>query len=422
MYRLTQANHPLLDNEDYQYDGVHNRIQRTLTPLSESAVTDNWQYNNDNQLVSYSSVNDFYQFTYDANGNTIKRSHCSDSEFQNCSFRFYSYDARERLVKIEDQIKEAGLLGNKQAVAEYGYNQLGQRIWKNVSGKTTFFLFDQTGLVAEYDANFKLNNEYGYTPNSTFMTNPLFSRTIDNSAGINRIDFYFNDHLGTPLKLFSKVGSIVWSANASAFGEAHINQESITNNLRYPGQYFDQETGTHYNYYRDYNAELGRYLQSDPIGLGGGINRYSYVYSNSTGNMDVYGLWAWAWGTYTGGNVITPGGGVLGGVNGQFFSDGSSGAFGVAGVGWGWDVGAGGELNFAVHTGDGGVDSWSGRFDAIAISAAGYTMSIFWGGGWYGVSGGVASDGLAASYQITEYVPLAGSNNALFSGASCTVN
>ena len=145
--------------------------------------------------------------------------------------------------------------------------------------------------MAEYNENFNLNKEYSYTPNATFMTNPLFMRTVDADAvDNNRVDFYFNDHLGTPLKLFSQPGTITWSSNASAFGEAHINQENVMNNLRYPGQYFDQETETHYNYYRDYNAELGRYLQSDPIGLGGGVNRYSYVYANVVNTKDEYGL------------------------------------------------------------------------------------------------------------------------------------
>jgi RHS repeat-associated protein len=357
LYRLTQANHPLLDNEEYQYDGVYNRIQRTLTPLSESAVTDNWQYNSDNQLVSYSSVNNYYQFTYDANGNTIERNHCSDSASQNCSLRFYTYDARERLVKIEDQIKTAGTLDNKQVIAEYGYNQLGQRIWKKVADKTTYFLFDKTGLVAEYDETFNLAKEYSYTPNATFMTNPLFMRSITRSAETiesDRMDFYFNDHLGASLKLFSQSGMISWSANASAFGEAHINQESVVNNLRFPGQYFDQETGTHYNYYRDYNAELGRYLQSDPIGLGGGVNRYNYVSSNSITKIDPYGLFNILFEAGASGVA----GGGLGGSTGLFLTLDSSasttrGQFdvGVISAGWvggGFDLSAGPSITFLV--------------------------------------------------------------------------
>jgi RHS repeat-associated protein len=57
-----------------------------------------------------------------------------------------------------------------------------------------------------------------------------------------------------------------------------------------PGQYFDRETNTHYNYYRDYDPSQGRHIESDPIGLKGGVNSYTYVFGNPTQNIDPYGL------------------------------------------------------------------------------------------------------------------------------------
>ena len=100
-----------------------------------------------------------------------------------------------------------------------------------------------------------------------------------------------NDHLGTPQKMTDSTGTVVWAADYKPFGEATISMNTITNNLRFPGQYFDAETGLNYNYFRDYNPRLGRYIEADPIGLNGGINKYLYVFNNSLRNQDPSGLY-----------------------------------------------------------------------------------------------------------------------------------
>jgi RHS repeat-associated protein len=102
--------------------------------------------------------------------------------------------------------------------------------------------------------------------------------------------WYQNDHLGTPQKLIAQDGTVVWSAQYSAFGEAVVDVATITNNLRFPGQYKDAETELHYNYHRYYDPRVGRYLRIDPIGLDGGdVNLYAYVW-NPISSIDPLGL------------------------------------------------------------------------------------------------------------------------------------
>ena len=85
-------------------------------------------------------------------------------------------------------------------------------------------------------------------------------------------------------------GTVVWAADYKPFGEATITVSTITNNLRFPGQYFDAETGLHYNYFRDYDPAIGRYIEWDPIGLRGGINPYRYTGNNPVNFIDTTGL------------------------------------------------------------------------------------------------------------------------------------
>jgi RHS repeat-associated protein len=106
-----------------------------------------------------------------------------------------------------------------------------------------------------------------------------------------RYYWYQNDHLGTPQKITDTNGKVVWSATYDSFADALILMEEIVNNLRHPGQYFDSETGFHYNWYRYYDPATGRYLSKDPIGfLAGDMNLYRYVLNNPINRIDALGL------------------------------------------------------------------------------------------------------------------------------------
>jgi RHS repeat-associated protein len=98
------------------------------------------------------------------------------------------------------------------------------------------------------------------------------------------------DHLGTPQLVTDGSQNVVWSATYQPYGATGTITASITQNLRLPGQYADSETGFNYNGFRDYMPNLGRYLETDPIGLRGGANGYAYVDANPIRDADLSGL------------------------------------------------------------------------------------------------------------------------------------
>ncbi|NHZ67220.1 hypothetical protein F1735_34080, partial [Massilia sp. CCM 8694] len=109
--------------------------------------------------------------------------------------------------------------------------------------------------------------------------------------------YVYADHLATARVITrASDNKMVWRWDgADPFGEAPPDENpnrlgNFTYNPRFPGQYYDRETNLHYNYYRDYDPQTGRYVQSDPIGLGGGINTYGYVGGNPLTFIDPFGL------------------------------------------------------------------------------------------------------------------------------------
>ncbi len=101
--------------------------------------------------------------------------------------------------------------------------------------------------------------------------------------------YFHNNHLGTPQVLTDGTGSVAWKATYTPFGEAVISIETVQNPFRFPGQYYDPETGLHYNYFRYYDPTTGRYITPDLIGLEGGINLWIYVANNPVNMIDPAG-------------------------------------------------------------------------------------------------------------------------------------
>jgi RHS repeat-associated protein len=182
----------------------------------------------------------------------------------------YFYNQNNRLIRVEID----GL-----TIAEYAYDAFERRVLKVVNGVTTHFHYDLNGLlISETDGNGNPRKDYVYLNGE-----PLAMKAYGGSAGWY---WFINDHLGTPQKMVDESGNVVWAAAYAPFGEARVYRDEITNNLRFPGQYYDVETGLHYNWHRYYDSGTGRYLRPDPIGLAGGINPYVYALNSPANWID----------------------------------------------------------------------------------------------------------------------------------------
>ncbi len=228
MSRLTdvQVDIPGESREGFSYDAVGNR-------LSQDGIEGESSYNHNNELVTFATT----EYEYDANGNATQLL------FDNTVMFTYHYNDQDRLMNVEDV--------NNNTIAEYSYDPFGRRLWKDVSGTRTYFFYADEGLLGEYDSNGAEIRSYRYKPDSTWTVDPLWLKEN------GEYHYYQTDHLGTPQKLVKQNGAVTWSAGYSAFGQATVEVETVTNNLRFPGQY--------YNWMRYYASEIGRYLRIDPI-------------------------------------------------------------------------------------------------------------------------------------------------------------
>lgn len=284
LYRLTEAKYPEGDsrsNEAYAYDGVGNRLDEK-TSKAELDISQ-WQYNAHNQLVSHAGIG----YRYNADGHLIEKGALQENgsliQSGGIDHWRYQYDSRERLVEVQK---------NGQPLVKYAYNPLGQRISKTLlaNNQTIYFLYSEEGLVGEYDAQGQLKQEYAYNPTKPWMSQPLFTRAKRSDTQTWSVSYFGTNHLGTPEVAFERSGEVTWRAKAHAFGKTQVTLNTIDNALRFPGQYFDEETGLYQNYFRDYDPLLGRYVQSDPIGLAAGIDFYGYVYQSPMNYYDPDGL------------------------------------------------------------------------------------------------------------------------------------
>ncbi len=174
-----------------------------------------------------------------------------------------------------EQVKIGGA-----TVGAYVYNANNQRTKKTAGTTVTHYVYGLGGLLyGEYDNTGALIREYVYLNGQ-----PLAQ--VDSGEVLS---YLHTDHLGTPRYATNASGSQVWHWDSDAFGVG-TPSGSATVNLRFAGQYWDDESGLHYNWNRYYDPTTGRYISSDPIGLAGGLNTYVYAFANPIMYTDPEGL------------------------------------------------------------------------------------------------------------------------------------
>ena len=242
---------------------------KATAPLSDgrSAITDN-------RLKTYNGTT----YYYDELGNLIHRE-LADGEVQN-----YFYDLHDQLVKAEIFKKD----GTKETWA-YSYDALGRRIGKGrlktsqeVSDdleNQTRFAWDGSHLLQEVHPD----GRYTYIYADQDSYEPLAQVrdwTTEDGESRQQTRYFHCDQIGIPREMTDKDGNLLWFGNYTGWGrlkgETRVT-DSAYQPFRLQNQYADRETGLHYNFFRYYEPDVGRFVNQDPIGLMGGMNLYQFA-------------------------------------------------------------------------------------------------------------------------------------------------
>jgi RHS repeat-associated protein len=253
LYQLTGVTQNSITTESYTYDPVGNR----LSSLGVSPYTNN----SSNELTSIPGTT----YTYDNNGNTQTKVVGSDTTS-------YAWDFENRLTSVT--------LPASGGTVTFKYDSLGRRIYKSSSGGTSIYAYDGENVVEETNASGTAVARYSQGLN------------IDEPLAMLRggaTSFYHADGLGSVTSLSSSAGAISNTYTYDSFGNLTASTGSITNPFRYTAREWDAETGIYFYRARYMDALLGRFLNEDPLGFGGGKDFYLYVLNRPSSFVDPFG-------------------------------------------------------------------------------------------------------------------------------------
>ncbi len=246
-------------DETYTYDAAGNR----LTAGDTNAI---WTTGVGNRLLSWPSGS----YEYDAAGRVVRR-------VLNGTTQKYTYDVAGLMSEVRD--------GTDALIARYQYNIYGQRVAKITASGTNWYLHSSEGLLGEYDEQGQAIREYLWMPGTPYMSALLGLR----QGGT--WNYAMGDHDGTPVLLVRGAGEVTWQGTSMGFGRMTVVPDcQATNPLRISGQFYDEETGLHYNTMRFYDPDTGRFLTPDPLGYGDGMNYYAFCWNDPINYGDPYGL------------------------------------------------------------------------------------------------------------------------------------